>query len=161
MLPSHEDRGEMPGVATLHLAGDVSACETPQRRLAGRRIWQEEARALRKSRCHPRRASAAEPHLRMDGLRAAWLRCSPLPQLSQDLSRFSPLAGNFNLATFISPLPSRDVGGTGRVGSVSGPCSAVRSAPGGGTPRRAILGRPLVTNIPRLLPTPPTLSPAL
>ncbi|XP_074709186.1 uncharacterized protein LOC141936255 [Strix uralensis] len=54
----------MSSAAMLHLAADVPAHETPQRRLTGGRIWQEEAPALHKSRCQSQRAPAAEPRLR-------------------------------------------------------------------------------------------------
>ena len=110
--PHHTGSGGMSGAAMLHLAGDIPACETPRHRLAGRRIWQEEAPASHKSRCHSRRAPAVKPRLRMDGLRAIQPRCSPFSSALGGPAGF-PLAGNFNSATFISPLPSRDVGGTG------------------------------------------------
>lgn len=109
-------------MVTLHLTGDIPACKTPQRRLVGRRVRQKETPASRKGWCHPRPAPAAEPRRRMDGLRATQPRCS---------SALRPASfPRFNSATFISPLPSRGVGGTGGAGGASSPCSAACSARG-------------------------------
>lgn len=130
----------MSSTVMLHLTRDVPAYRTPQCQLMGRR------------KPLPCTRAGDIPSKRLPWTPVSrWMAFVPSSCIvvvllgSQRTSWISPLAGIFNSAIFISPLPLRDLGGTGRVGSVSSPCLAACFSQG---TRWAVLGHSPATNSP-------------